>query len=118
MGMNHTEAKIQAEIVKFLQSQGLLFCSVPNEAAGKNAAIRMAQLKTLGLKSGAPDLIVFLDGGKIVCLEVKSPTGSQSPAQIDFAQKLAERSHAYFIVRTVQEAADAIKASCGASGAV
>lgn len=102
--MNHPEAKIQAEIVKHLQTEKYLFCSIPNEAAGKDAAIRMAQLKTLGLKSGAPDLLIFLDGGVLLCLEVKSLTGRQSPAQIDFEAELKTRGFQYFVVRSLEEA--------------
>ena len=101
--MKSTEAKIQTEIVKYIQTEKLLFCSVPNEAAGKDAAIRMSKLKTMGLKSGAPDLLVFLPGGRTLGLEVKSPTGAQSPAQIDFALKMAERGHLYFVVRSVDD---------------
>ena len=101
--MKNIEAKIQADIVKHLQAEKHLFCSIPNEAAGKDAAVRMARLKTMGLKSGAPDLVVFLPGGRLLCLEVKSPTGTQSDAQKDFAAKLAERAFPYFVVRSVDD---------------
>ena len=107
--MNHPESKIQAEIVKALQERKILFCSIPNEAAGKGAAIRMAQLKTLGLKSGAPDLLVFMPGGKLICFEVKSDVGRQSPAQMDFEAKLKERGFLYYIARSVQDVLDKIE---------
>ena len=105
--MKHDESKIQAEIVKYLQSEKIWFCSCPNEAAGKDAAIRMSQLKTLGLRSGAPDLLVFLPN-RLVCLEVKSQTGTQSPAQIHFQGKLEELNFEYYVVRSVDDVKKAL----------
>ena len=100
--MNHPEAKIQAEIVQYLQKKKFLFCSIPNEAAGKDAAIRMSHLKTLGLKSGAPDLLVF-GAQRLVCFEVKSLTGVQSPSQINFQKRLEELGYIYAVVRSVED---------------
>lgn len=101
--MKHLESKIQAEIVKFLQAKKYLFASIPNEAAGKDAAIRMSKMKTLGLRSGAPDLLVFLDGGRLLCLEVKTEKGFQSPAQKHFEEKLNELKFEYYVVRSVED---------------
>jgi hypothetical protein len=105
LNMKHIESEIQALIVKYLQAQKHCFCSIPNEAAGggKGAVIRMAQLKTLGLKSGAPDILVFAHGGKLIALEVKTSTGVQSPAQKHFQNEMESRGHKYYVVRSVQD---------------
>ena len=101
--MKQQESLIQAAIVKYLQSRKLWFCSIANEAAGKDAAIRMAKMKTLGLRSGAPDLLVFLDGGRLVCLEVKKEKGFQSPAQKHFEAQLQSLGFEYYVVRSVED---------------
>lgn len=101
--MKNKESKIQAEIVKYLQSKKYFFASIPNELGGKDAAIRMAKFKTLGLRSGAPDLLVFLPAGKLICLEVKTETGKQSDSQIAFEQKLSDLGFDYFVVRSVED---------------
>ena len=106
--MKHQESGIQAAIVKYLQSRKLWFCSCPNEAAGKDAAIRMAKMKTLGLRSGAPDLLVFMPGGRLVCLEVKTEKGFQSPAQKHFEEKLNELKFEYYVVRSVDDVMEII----------
>ena len=106
--MRHDEAHIQASAVKWLQSEGFFFCAIPNELGGSDAKIRMARHKTLGLRSGAPDLIIFLPAGNIVCLEFKSATGTQSPAQINFQKRLQELDHTYKIVRSLEDVQEAL----------
>lgn len=101
--MRHDEAHIQAKAVKWLQSEGFFFCAIPNELGGSDAKIRMARHKTLGLRSGAPDMIVFLPAGNIVCLEFKSATGTQSPAQVNFQKRLQSLDHTYKIARSLAD---------------
>jgi hypothetical protein len=55
--MKHPEAKIQAEIVAFLQDRGIFCHSVWNEGGGKDV-IRTAQAITTGLRPGVADLVV------------------------------------------------------------
>ena len=106
--MKHDEAHIQAKAVKWLQAEGFFFCAIPNELGGADAKIRMARHKTLGLRSGAPDLIVFLPAGDIMCLEFKSETGTQSPAQVNFQKRLHELDHTYKIVRSIEDVQEAL----------
>ncbi|MFA5703770.1 MAG: VRR-NUC domain-containing protein [Advenella sp.] len=103
--MNHDESKIQAEIVQQLQAGGFVFFSVPNEAS--LSARRMMFFKTLGLKRGVADLVVVLPF-KILFMEVKTPTGTQSQPQKDFQQQVQNLGHTYVIVRSVAEAMDAV----------
>jgi len=95
------EAKIQAEIVKWLQSEKFWFCSIPNEAAAGNK-VRQMQLVAMGLRKGAPDLLLFHRSGAI-CLEVKTPTGRQSDAQRRFQSRVEDLGYRYFVVRSVED---------------
>ena len=98
-----SEAKIQTNIVKYLQSKKIFFCSIPNEAAGRDAQIRMSKLKSMGLRSGAPDLILFLNDGLLISLEVKAETGKQSKSQVLFEEKIKILGFNYFIVKSVDD---------------
>ena len=100
------EDRIQAEIVKFLRNQGIFVHSVPNEGAGRNGAIRTAQLITMGLYPGVGDLVVWWkkDGRTIVgYLEVKTATGRQSDRQKRFEEKCIEKGIPYHVVRSVED---------------
>ena len=85
--MNHKESKIQSEICKRLQDEGIFFHSVPNEAAGRDK-IRQSLMVSMGLRKGVGDLIVWIPVSKneiqISYIEVKSETGKQSEQQIAF----------------------------------
>jgi hypothetical protein len=101
MGRND-EAHIQKFICQWLKLHNYFFHSIPNELAGADAAIRMSRFKTLGLRSGAPDLIVYLNNA-IVCLEVKTATGSQSESQINFESRIKQLGHEYYVVRGLED---------------
>ena len=99
------EAKIQAEIVKFLlpyrKAGKLDFFSVPNEAAAN--PVRQGQLIAMGLRPGVSDLVLMFPGGRTVFVEVKNETGIQSPAQRAFEQKCHELGFKYVLVRSVED---------------
>ena len=98
------EDRIQAEIVKFLRGKDIFVFSIPNEGAGRNGAIRTAQLITMGLYPGAADLCVWWtkDNRTIVgYLEVKTATGRQSDRQKRFEEKCIGKGIPYHVVRSV-----------------
>ena len=96
------EDRIQAEIVKFLRSQGIFCHSCPNEGAGRGGAIRTAQLVTMGLFPGVGDLVVWWPKG-IGYLEVKTATGRQSDRQKHFQQMCENHGIPYAVVRSVED---------------
>lgn len=108
--MKKTEAKIQVAIVQYLQSLGIWFCSIPNEAAGSGSSvkIRMSNLIAMGLRSGAPDLLAFLPGGRLLALEIKAPNGTQSQTQKSFQDRLENLGFEYYIVRSVEDVEEII----------
>ena len=102
------EAKIQAEIVKALRAAGFWCHSVPNNAAGGNA-IRQGQEITIGLYPGVADLVVWLPGGRVMYMEIKTPTGKQSPAQVKFQARCEAAGIPYAVARSVEESLKIIK---------
>ena len=101
--VNMLECIIQKQICQWLQLNRYFYFSIPNELGGANAAIRTARYKTLGLRSGSPDLCVALPNGLIYFLEVKNEKGKQSDSQIHFESELKKRDHYYFVVRSLDE---------------
>jgi len=112
-----SEAQIQGAIVELLtlaqnRCQFLLF-SIPNEALGRGRdrtqnAIRMSRFKKMGLLPGAADLVI-VHQGRAYFLEVKTPTGTQTVNQKDFAARATECGSHYVVVRSTGEAARAIR---------
>ena len=95
-----SEARIQADIVKWLQDQGIYCFSVANEAAGRSA-VKQMQLITCGLRAGVSDLVIVLPGRVIFC-EVKDDKGKQSERQLLFQKKVESLGHEYILVRSVE----------------
>lgn len=56
----------------------------------------------LGSLRGLPDMIVVKDG-EVFFVEVKTPTGVQSQAQIEFESKLRYVGGKYLLVRSLEE---------------
>ena len=96
------EDRIQAEIVRYLRSRGIFCHSVPNEGAGRNNAVRTAQLVTTGLFPGVGDLVVWWPKG-IGYLEVKTATGRQSERQKHFQEMCENNNIPYAVVRSVED---------------
>ncbi len=105
--MKHEESKIQREICVWLQEHGYYFFSCPNEANGRSAVQQMQQI-SIGMRAGVADLIVVLPDGKVLFLEVKTPTGKQSDNQIKFQNRVESLGHRYVIVRSVDDVVIAI----------
>jgi elongation factor P hydroxylase len=96
------EARLQADIVQWLQSEGYYFCSIPNEAKGRSAVGQM-QLIAMGLRPGAADMVVILPEGRVVWVEVKDEKGKQSPSQIKFENRVRELGHNYYVVKNIEQ---------------
>jgi hypothetical protein len=61
------------------------------------------QSKKEGMLKGAPDLVVYIDGGRCIHFEFKTPVGKQSPEQIEFQEAIEELGHSYYVVRSAEE---------------
>lgn len=111
------EKVIQAKILKYLETTGLLFwrqnsgmIPVPTGRRKKNGNMIFRRVK-LGTQ-GLPDIIAILKpSGRFLGLEVKSATGRLRAAQIEFATKLIASGGEYAVVRSVEDVKEVLR-SC------
>jgi hypothetical protein len=109
-----TELQIQAAICRYLQSVGIFFHSVPNEAAGRNKVAHM-QLISAGLRAGVADMVVWLPDG-IAYIEVKTATSSQSQRQKAFEGKCKDYGVRYYLVRSVEDVRRIVEGEASQAG--
>jgi hypothetical protein len=64
-------------------------------------------LQTLGCYRGLPD-ITAVTQGKVWAIEVKTDTGRQSKAQIEFQKRWEARGHTYILARCAEDVAEAM----------
>lgn len=109
-----TEDRIQQEIYLYLNNsfclqhhaqRGIIF-HVPNERISKAERIRLA---AIGVLAGVSDLI-FIYRGKHIYFEVKTPTGTQSKAQIEFEGRIQTNGFSYYLVRSVDDVKNIMRA--------
>jgi hypothetical protein len=109
------EAEIQRAVVTALR------WALPAEAivhhsahefgrGGAEGRQRQAILQGMGVHAGFADLVV-LAAGRVVFLEVKAARGRLSPHQRAFGEAVQAQGHAWAVVRSVQEAVDAVAAA-------
>jgi VRR-NUC domain-containing protein len=103
------EASLQRSVFDWLRHvgvPGLIFFHVPNGLVSNPRAV--CRMKREGLTSGVPDICLVRPGGTAAFLELKSPTGRQTPAQRAFQQLCESNGTPYAIARTIDEAIKAL----------
>lgn len=96
------ELLLQMEIVEMLKTKlkrDVFYTAFP---AGGGGRVRGAKLKKAGLQAGWPD-IQLIYKGRFYGLEIKTPIGRLSPAQIDLHKKLTGSGCLIAVVRSVSE---------------
>lgn len=109
METNQSEAALQQSCRiwfwnNYPQLRGLLFMvnnNSSNKLTGKIA-------KELGVIAGVSDLL-FIFGGTVHCIEMKTLTGYQSPEQKIWQKKVEEQGVRYYIAKTKLEFEHLIK---------
>lgn len=108
------EATIQRAIVSLLRAMmpDALIHASGHEQRGHGAtfARRQAQLAGMGTLPGFPDLVVIAQG-RVAFLEVKSKTGSLSPAQRVFRDAVQAQGFPWALVRSADDALAAVAAA-------
>jgi len=82
----------------FPEYRGLLCCNLNNS---KNK-IDGARNKAMGIQKGRSDLVLYWQA-KAYHIEMKTPTGEQSPEQIAWQKKVESQGFSYYIVRSLPE---------------
>lgn len=98
--MKRTEKDIEQAIITALRLSGWVVIKIPNEAVYKQ--------RVQGVRKGAPDLIAFGAGGRVVLLEVKAPSGRLSPHQRHTHEVLRHLGHDVRVVRSLADIADLV----------
>ena len=101
------EESIQQEIViwfnnnfclKSSEPRCMIF-SVPNDSSNFMETKRKVNT---GLLKGVSDLIVITPNGKILFIELKTETGTQSTVQKDFQSRIELLGYEYHLIRSLE----------------
>lgn len=97
--MNKSEDRIQQECVMWFRNtytrigQGIIF-HVPNQ--------NQQHLHGIGVLGGVSDLIVVIQG-RVLFVEIKTESGTQSDAQKRFETNVNTLGHTYILIRSLDE---------------
>lgn len=91
-----SEYTIQCECTNWAKINNILFFAVPNEATRLNSKY----IKS-GVLSGVSDTIVCLPN-KVLFIEFKTSTGTQSKSQKEFESKIDALGLPYYICRSLE----------------
>ncbi len=109
------ESSVQRQCVAFLrvlERQGRLsFMAIPNGAAlrgnKEERARHMTGLKMLGLRPGAPDIVIILPNKRAAWAELKRPKGGRlSEDQKEWRDLLQALGHDWRLVRSLDDMKD------------
>lgn len=116
MSNNHTESRIQQDIFIHYQNNYCLPKHEPNRCLIWHTPNEGQQrLVSIGVLPGVSDLTIVhsiagLPQGVHIYVEVKTPTGKQSPAQAEFMRRINTLGYIYCIVRSKDEFVATLKA--------
>jgi hypothetical protein len=103
------ENKIQQECLIYLAQKypDNIIHSIPNEIPYPLPAQIMGKiislLESFGMLKGAPDLIMHAPNGICYCIEIKTETGKQSLAQIQFQKRIEKINGNYIVVKSLEQ---------------
>jgi hypothetical protein len=110
-----SEHQIQCAVARYLDLalDGVPNCiwwAVPNggtfasriDSNGKRVSVAAAKAKREGLRPGVSDIMI-LWGGRLICIELKTAKGRQSPEQKQWADSATCAGAAYYVARSVEQ---------------
>lgn len=103
--MYSDEHNLQTACVRWFRlnyrRRGYIIASIPN--GGARTPVMGAWYKAEGLLAGIADLVVILDAGRVLWVEMKTAKGRQTPSQRDFQQRVEQLGHTYLLARSLDE---------------
>lgn len=102
-----------ADLLRLNAAPGVIWTHPPNGEA--RSARTGAKLKRMGVRAGAPDILIILPDGRAACLELKGPKGTLSAAQRVWREDCRRIGVPYDTASTLWEA-QAILDAWGAIG--
>jgi hypothetical protein len=105
-----SEQQIHATIAVYLNRalpEGSWHCAI--DSAGKASLAVAQRLKARGGQRGTPDHMILVERFPAIFLEVKNATGRLSREQEAVAFSIRRNRHLWFMVRSVEEAEDALR---------
>ena len=64
--------------------------------------------RSYSVMKGVSDIIALI-GGKMICIEVKTPKGKQSPHQVEFQKNIESNGGYYFTVISIENLCDNLR---------
>jgi hypothetical protein len=101
------EYRLQKAVVQHLTlrpAPNMYFCAIPN-GGGRSSARTGAFLKAMGLRAGAPDIVLVVEG-KAHGLELKATKGRLSPAQKQAANEWEAAGGSFHVASSIDAALD------------
>lgn len=111
--MNDAEHKLQCACVKWFRyahhDMASVLFAVPN--GGARDAVTGAKLKAEGVVAGVADILLLVPNAEhnALAIEMKTPTGRQSPAQKEWQQAAERVGVQYVVARSLPEFIDAVE---------
>lgn len=110
MKREHPEADLQRQVVQLLRvalpAGAIVHHSANEQRRGGRAAQGIAL--GMGVHPGFADLLVLV-AGRVLFLELKSPTGRLSPAQVEFRAAALGQGFGWSLVRSIDDALAALR---------
>lgn len=104
----NSEAKIQAGIVAYIRAVAPDVLVFHPANGGLRTKAEAALLKWVGVVAGIPDLVIIAKGGKAMMLEVKTAKTKLSESQVTMFDLLDELEVPHRIVRSIDDAREAL----------
>ena len=83
-----SESDLQMAVASLLRQLGITFAADMN--AGRRSARRGARLKHEGMAAGEPDLRLYMPGGQVIFIEMKTMRGKLSKVQRERHDRLRQ----------------------------
>ena len=118
-----SEHQIQCAVARYLDLalsgiDGCIWWAVPNggtfasriDSSGKRVSVAAAKAKREGLKPGVSDIMILWNG-RLICIELKTDKGRQSPEQKEWADSATCAGAAYYVARSVEQVEEFLDAA-------